>query len=330
MEPTRPEPSLEESIAQVMHLLPPPIRNYLAQGKYTAVAKGLMTKYGLHIDQANVLEREIMLLLMGIKNPDEFVQTLATEARLGQQAIGSIVQDVNAQIFIPLRQEMMRAAPQAPQPTEPHRVAPLPPRPPQVNAPVPRYIPPKPPVPPRPPVPTPHALNIPTPKLPPQSPQQMPPARHLENKIPPPPPPPPASPVPPKPVAAVPSAPPAPKAAPLPPKTVLPRPAGAFGGGGPRTALADVLAQVTKPKPIAPEVPAKPAEPVKLLEDHEEPHIEFKKTAPPPPNLPGAMLPIEPKPVLPAPKPTPPIPPTPPAPPKQYQADPYREPIDEA
>ncbi len=103
-----PELSLDESVKEVMQALPPVVRTYLAEGKYTAVAKSLMSKYGLRIDQGGVLEREIMLLLMGIENPDEFIQTLATDARLDQQTIDSIVQDINTQIFVPLRQEEER------------------------------------------------------------------------------------------------------------------------------------------------------------------------------------------------------------------------------
>lgn len=101
----QPELTFEESIKQVMQTLPPVIRNYLGQGKYSVVAENLMAKYGLHIDQGGILEREIMLLLMGIENPDEFTQSLVEEAKLDQKTIDSIVQDVNDQIFIPLREE---------------------------------------------------------------------------------------------------------------------------------------------------------------------------------------------------------------------------------
>lgn len=105
-----------------MKTLPPPIRHYLGQGKYSAVANQLMIKYGLHIDQGGILEREIMLLLMGIDNPDEFTKTLAEEAKLDQQTVNRIVQDVNAQIFVPLREEMRKgpqpqAAPASPRPS---------------------------------------------------------------------------------------------------------------------------------------------------------------------------------------------------------------------
>lgn len=111
-----------------------------------------------------------------------------------------------------------------------------------------------------------------------------------------------------------------PNIAPLPPKNVLPQ--GSQGSMGP-----------------------------KLLRDREEPHLEIKKTAPPPPrpavapsgvgppkpsfappNLPGAMPPPPPLPPAPpeatqgtappTPRPTPPQ-----VPAKPYTTDPYREPI---
>ncbi len=102
------EPTFEDSVAQVMKTLPPVIRTYLAEGKYTTVARILTTRYGLRIDQAGVLEREIMLLLMGIETPPEFVQALTEEARLDKKIVDSIVQDVNEQIFVPLRTEEQR------------------------------------------------------------------------------------------------------------------------------------------------------------------------------------------------------------------------------
>ena len=99
------EPTFEDSLKQVMQTLPPVIRTYLAQGKYTAVAKSLMAKYNLRIDQGGILEREIMLLLMGVEDPNEFTQALVEEAKLDQQTVSGIVQDINEQIFIPLRAE---------------------------------------------------------------------------------------------------------------------------------------------------------------------------------------------------------------------------------
>jgi hypothetical protein len=103
------EPTLEESIKQVMQTLPPVIRNYLAQGKYSVVAQNLMATYSLHIDQGGILEREIMLLLMGIENPAEFISALVEEAKIDPQTVNKIVQDVNEQVFIPLKEAEMKS-----------------------------------------------------------------------------------------------------------------------------------------------------------------------------------------------------------------------------
>ncbi|MFA6414622.1 MAG: hypothetical protein WC217_00935 [Candidatus Paceibacterota bacterium] len=273
------ELTLEESIKQVMQTLPPVVRSYLAQGKYTLVAKDMMFKYSLRIDQGGVLEREIVLLLMGIETPVEFAQTLTAEAKLDQQTVKGIVQDINEKIFIPLQEEEKKVGMTAPEP----------------------------------------ASHF-----------------HLDNKIP---------------SAAQPSRPPISQFAPMPERAVSPRPA---------TIAA-----------------AKPAESNTLLEDHEEPHIEFHnapaspvaptaRIIPPPANLPGVVVPhvipvggrVIPAPVsvapatAPAPTPAPsnPIrifppsprpatpaavppaapkaPPTPAAPAKPYAADPYREPVE--
>lgn len=97
--------SFDESVKQVMKSLPPVIRNYITGEKYTTVARGLMAKYKLRVDQGGVLEREILLLLMGVENPDEFMQALAEDAQLNKVVIVGIVQDVNDQIFVPLRKE---------------------------------------------------------------------------------------------------------------------------------------------------------------------------------------------------------------------------------
>ena len=245
------ELTFDESVAQVMQTLPPPIRNYLGQGKYTLVAKNLMTKYNLRIDQGGVLEREIMLLLMGIETPDEFIQALVEEAKLEQQTVTGIVQDINTQIFVPLREEEMKsggmktepAVQQSPRPTE-----------------VPGVVGP-----------------------PPQSPSYF----HLENKL--------------------------PLVSGLPRGSIVHPPLSALNTGRPpapvppreRSSLRDVLAAVTAPAGIKASPAASIQPPAsRLLEDHEEPHIEFKKASPPP-NLPGAF------------------------PPQPYSSDPYREPIDE-
>ncbi len=140
------ELTLEESVKQVMHTLPAPLRNYLASGKYSLVAKNLMTKYGLHIDQGTVLEREIMLLLMGIENPDEFADALKTEALLSEDVMRNIMTDVNQEVFVPLQKQMREEASASPvTPPPPSRIVrTMAPAVQGANAPMPSYMPPRP------------------------------------------------------------------------------------------------------------------------------------------------------------------------------------------
>src|SRR3989338_8306764 len=102
------DPTLENDIKELMKEVPAPIRAFFASGKVEVVAKNLMQKYQLHIDQGAVVEREIILLLLGLKDPAEFTKALAEEAKLDQQTVNGIVQDINTQIFIPLREEEMK------------------------------------------------------------------------------------------------------------------------------------------------------------------------------------------------------------------------------
>lgn len=107
MEPST-QPDLEESVKEVMKALPPPVREFLSNGSYTIVARELTTKHGLHIDQGGILEREIMLLLMGTEETSDFIEALVNEAKIPQQVVEDIINEMNQRIFIPLQEEIRK------------------------------------------------------------------------------------------------------------------------------------------------------------------------------------------------------------------------------
>lgn len=106
---------LDEDLATIVSQLPPSIRAFFASGKVGTIAKSLMQKNQLHIDHGAILSREIILLLLGINDPAEFSKALAEEAKLDQRTINGIVEDVNTQIFMPLRDEMRKETAAAPE-----------------------------------------------------------------------------------------------------------------------------------------------------------------------------------------------------------------------
>ncbi|NNM83640.1 hypothetical protein HKL94_00255 [Candidatus Parcubacteria bacterium] len=273
------ELTLKASIKQVMEALPLPIRQYLGRMGYSVVAENLMTKYGLRTEQKYILEREIILLLMGINNPDEFVQALTKEAKLDQNAVNGITHDVNQQIFVPLRDQMRGWASGFGQSKAPFAPVASQQRPSTLPS---SYTPPRPPAftsllraseMPQPTVIIPANPSMPT------RPQQ----RDYITKVP--------KYTPPHPLAS------------RPPIGVMP------------------LRSTTPAQ--------KPVDTDRMLEDHEEPRMEFKQSVSrisPPPNLPGiTSLPIRSL----SPEPPPPVPLTPRPPIQSYSSDPYREPVDD-
>jgi hypothetical protein len=312
-------PTFSEDLSIIISQLPAPVQDFFASGKIDVIAKNLMQKNQFHLDQGTVVEREIIMLLLGLKNPNEFTQALAEEANLNKQTIDSIVQDINTQIFIPLREEEMKTS----QPAKPVFPAGLP----QESSP-----------------------SAPEPKK----------YLHLDNRIPP------------RPAQSL--RPSVSVATPVPPRFVVSPRVPQQGSSAPQNGLAAIHHQplmtpaTPPPSPKAMErqgsqtsLPAKPIANEKLLEDHEEPHIEFSKapgslvetplrqalrTVIPPANLPGTFqsrpTPVEVRPsprpdvafseaepTIPKVEPPPsPKPSVPAAPSKPYSGDPYREPIE--
>jgi hypothetical protein len=98
--PTREE--FSESVATLFRSLPPPIRTFLQGTQKDALMISLTKKYNLHTDQAGEFEKSFLFMLLGVYKPDEFVSTLK-EAGLSEEVINLLAQDINEQVFIPLR-----------------------------------------------------------------------------------------------------------------------------------------------------------------------------------------------------------------------------------
>ena len=114
------EPTLEENVRQILPTLPLPIQKFFEQHKLSETARDLMERYALHIDQGTVLERELMLVLLGLEGPDEFAEALYKELPISKQTVLDIISDLNKEVFIPLREEEkksgMSGAPKPPAP----------------------------------------------------------------------------------------------------------------------------------------------------------------------------------------------------------------------
>lgn len=102
--------TFDEGLKEVVQALPPIVRAYLSEKKYIPVTKSLMETYSLHVDQGSILEREIVLLLMGVEALEEFKSSLKEEAKISEDVVNNIVNDIDEHIFFPLWEEEQKDA----------------------------------------------------------------------------------------------------------------------------------------------------------------------------------------------------------------------------
>lgn len=120
----------DQDLSIVVSQLPSHIQEFFASGRIDAIARDLTQKYRLHIDQGTIMEREIIMLLLGLRSPDEFTKALGEDAKLDERTVSNIVTDVNGRIFIPLREQMRKESVETPPTPRPMtQVAPPSPRP---------------------------------------------------------------------------------------------------------------------------------------------------------------------------------------------------------
>ena len=104
--------TLEDSIATLLSGLPGPVQDFVLGPDRPRIAIELSKKYNLHVDQAGALEQAFMYMLLGVSSPEEFVDSL-TKANIPAESVRGLAQDVNEQVFLPLRKAEQAGAPVA-------------------------------------------------------------------------------------------------------------------------------------------------------------------------------------------------------------------------
>lgn len=95
------ELSLEQSIGLLLSQVPKPIQDFVLN-KLSAKTQKLADKHQLHVDQAGVLQRDLLLMLLGKQEPADFSRSLV-EAGIPEATAQSLLLDINEEIFKPLR-----------------------------------------------------------------------------------------------------------------------------------------------------------------------------------------------------------------------------------
>ncbi len=98
-------PTLQESLQAFIENVPAEVKDFLLEKKYVLVATTLTQRYELQTKQTTVLENELLLMLIGVENPQEVSNVLINNG-FDKNNVDNIMHDIEIMVFSPLQEKM--------------------------------------------------------------------------------------------------------------------------------------------------------------------------------------------------------------------------------
>lgn len=98
----------EQIIAKRIAELPDYVKQAIGEAQATVKMRAIGQRYKLRIDQQTVMEREVMLVMLGFDNEGAFVRNLVAQAKIPLEDSQKIAADVGNEIFAHIRTAMRR------------------------------------------------------------------------------------------------------------------------------------------------------------------------------------------------------------------------------
>lgn len=97
------DPGVQKIFKEQFQKLPPELKAAITASDLRQKLFVLTQKYRLHIDKAATLENEVVMVLMGMEDPEEFVRNIERELGIDASSAQALAKDVSEQIFHPIR-----------------------------------------------------------------------------------------------------------------------------------------------------------------------------------------------------------------------------------
>jgi hypothetical protein len=98
--------NLKNTIDEHMKSLPHDVQEAIHGSSWERKILEIGRKYGLHVDQLEILQTELSLAVLGLVGRDEFVRETMREAHIPKQTMELMVFDINRDIFEPIRDRL--------------------------------------------------------------------------------------------------------------------------------------------------------------------------------------------------------------------------------
>ena len=92
-----------------MDTLPSYVQSAIHSSDWERKILNIGRKYGLHVDQLEILQTELSLAVLGLSDRQEFVHEVMKEARVNKETMDLMVGEINRDIFIPIREALRQA-----------------------------------------------------------------------------------------------------------------------------------------------------------------------------------------------------------------------------
>jgi hypothetical protein len=99
---------LNQKILQRLQELPPDVRNAIQSADFDAKIQSITSAHKLHLDQAEIVGDETMLLMLGFTAPADFVGQIAAQAKISKEVADGVSRDIGEKLLMPIRESMKK------------------------------------------------------------------------------------------------------------------------------------------------------------------------------------------------------------------------------
>lgn len=98
----------KEQLKEAFKKLPSDLQDAIYSVDVSEKLEKIYKKHSLHIDQAGELGSEVGLVMMGLTKPNDFAENITRRLSVPEEKARAVASDINSQIFMPIRQSLMK------------------------------------------------------------------------------------------------------------------------------------------------------------------------------------------------------------------------------
>src|SRR3989344_1407475 len=102
------DPEVEEIIKRQIRKLPIEIRKIVADPKLGEKITSIGVKNGLNAEQLEILQREVVLVVLGLVHPDELADGLINHSKINGLRIDNIITDIDREILSGIKEKLKK------------------------------------------------------------------------------------------------------------------------------------------------------------------------------------------------------------------------------